>query len=35
MDDALTESKHRFAQELVSRRKLDIEPLVGRSVGHN
>jgi replication-associated recombination protein RarA len=28
MDDALTESKRRFAQELVSSRKLDIEPLI-------
>jgi hypothetical protein len=28
MDDALTESKQRFAQDLVSNRKLDIEPLV-------
>ena len=28
MDDALTESKRRFAQELVSSPKLDIEPLV-------
>ncbi|MGB7773650.1 MAG: hypothetical protein WBL43_17745 [Pseudolabrys sp.] len=28
MDDALTESKQRFAQEFVSSSKLDIEPLV-------
>ena len=28
MDDALTESKRRFAQERVSGRKLDIEPLI-------
>ena len=28
MDDALTESKQRFAQEFVNGRKLDIEPLV-------
>ena len=28
MDDALTESKKRFAQEFVSGRRLDIEPLV-------
>lgn len=28
MDDALIQTKHRFAQELVSSRKLDIEPLV-------
>jgi replication-associated recombination protein RarA len=28
MDDALTESKQRFAQKFVSGRKLDIEPLV-------
>ena len=28
MDDALTESKRRFAQELVSSRKFDIEPLL-------
>ena len=28
MDDALTESKQRFAQELVSNRKLNIEPLI-------
>src|SRR5262245_21978630 len=28
MDDALNESKRRFAQELVSNRKLDIEPLI-------
>ena len=28
MDDALTESKRRFAQELVSSPKLDIEPLI-------
>src|SRR5215472_5001085 len=28
MDDALTESKQRFAQQFVSGRKLDIEPLV-------
>ena len=28
MDDALTDSKRRFAQEIISSRKLDIEPLV-------
>ena len=28
MDDALTKSKQRFAQEFVSGRKLGIEPLV-------
>jgi len=28
MDDALNESKRRFAQEPVSSRKLDIEPLI-------
>jgi replication-associated recombination protein RarA len=28
MDDALTHSKRRFAQDLISNRKLDIEPLI-------
>jgi hypothetical protein len=28
MDDALIQTKHRFAQEFVISRKLDIEPLI-------